>query len=162
MLGVGARRELAGRDPSRDGFDEALSADGREPALEFPQPRVALRTFNQGGYASRERRVDRDLGYMFHQPGDSLPGRPGRDVRHHVLVRGLESIRDQIELVVPVPVDRRLPDARSGRDGLDRERAVPGVGELGQGGLADDAPGSLDPRIEGPGIRPAMPRLCGL
>ncbi|HET9897848.1 MAG TPA: hypothetical protein VFQ44_23200 [Streptosporangiaceae bacterium] len=55
-------------------------------------------------------------------------------------MRALESIGDQVKLVAPVAVDRRLADLRAGRYRFNGERTIANLTQLVERGLPDDGP----------------------
>ena len=63
-------------------------------------------------------------------------------------LRRPDGVGDELELAVPVAVHRRLADAGTPRDPLDRERAVADVGELVERRLEDHRPRALDTGID--------------
>src|SRR5262249_55212595 len=59
----------------------------------------------------------------------------------------LEGVVDELEPAGPVPVDRALGHAGPSGDRFDGGAGVSAFGEEGDGGVEDDAPRALDPRV---------------
>ena len=75
-------------------------------------------------------------------------------------VEGLHRVGDQRGAVVPEAVDRAAGDPGAGRDAVDRERAVPALGKLVEGGLEDRGPRPPDPGVLGVALRHGWSLLC--
>ncbi len=98
--------------------------------MELPEPRIVLRALDKRWYAAGEGGVRGHLGHVPDKYSDLLGRRAARELRHHVLVRGLERVCYQVEFVPPEPVDRGLAHMRTSCDRLDRECAVAQRGQL--------------------------------
>jgi hypothetical protein len=84
--------------------------------LEFPEPKIALGTLDQGRNSDRERGVREYLGNVADEESDALARWKRSDVENHLLVARFQRIGDQVDFVGPVPVDRRFAHASSGGD----------------------------------------------
>ena len=146
--GVDVGRELPGLNASGDEVRQLRASPGRVPMVELSEPGIVAGALDQRGDAAGEGGVRGHVRDVAQERGYPLGGCARADVRHQVVVRALEGVGDDVELVPPVPVDRGLADSGPGRDGLDGERAVADRAEFLQRSLADDPPGSLDPRVD--------------
>src|SRR5215470_10678470 len=85
--------------------------------MEFAQPRVALGAVDQGGDAGGERGAADHLGDMMQDALDPLARRARGEVGRLLAMENVEGIGDQVELLGPMPVDRRFADARPSATG---------------------------------------------
>ncbi len=106
--------------------------------MKVPESGIPLGAFDERRDTAREQRIGEDFGDVTDQAGHPLSGRAGVVVWHHLLVRMLERIGDEIDPVLPVAVDRRLPDTGAPCDCLDGQCAVPDFGQFFEDGSTDD------------------------
>ena len=162
-LGIDGRVEIAFLDTAANQVDQRLASLGGVAVVKLAHARIALGAFDHRRDAAREGRIDDHLGDVSEQELDRLARRAIAEVGDHLLVEGLERVGDQVELVAPVPVDRRLPHAGTGSDRFDRDAPVADLGQLGNGRLEDHRPRALDPagrsgRRQGPRDELSMQR----
>jgi hypothetical protein len=104
--------------PRPESVDETCALHDRAPL-----PHESRKT-------SREGRIGDDIGDMAKDALKFLAGRAGNKLRVPLLLKQLERVGDERDLVRPMPVDRCFADAGSTGSGLYGERAVTPLTQL--------------------------------
>ena len=129
-LRMDARREVSGSDPVGDQRDERFARLGLEMMMKPPHCTISLRSLDESRKTRREGRICDDTGNVVKNALKFLAWCARNKLRVSLLLKQLERIGDQADLVWPMAVDRRFAHAGSTSSGLYGERAVTQFAQL--------------------------------
>src|SRR5262249_2715573 len=129
-LGIDARWKVSGRNATGNQLDGRLARLGLKLVMKPAYSAIALRAVDESRKTGREGRVRDDVGDVAQNALEFLTRRGGHKLRVALLLKQLERVGDECDLVRPMPIDRCFADAGATRSGFDRECAVADLAEL--------------------------------
>ena len=123
-------REVSRGNSTGDQRDGRFACLGLKAVMKPAHCTIPLRSLDESRKTGREGRIGDDIGDMAKNALKFLTWRAGSKLRVPLLLKQLERIGDQRDLIRPMPVDRCFADAGSTGSGLYGERAVTQLTEL--------------------------------
>src|SRR5262249_23657081 len=123
-LRIDPRREVSRGNSMGDQRNGWFACLGLEMVVKPPQGTVPLRPLDERWKAGRKERIRDDIGDMAKNALEFVARRTGYKFRVALLLKQLERIGDQRDLVWPMPVDRRFANASATCDRFYGERAI--------------------------------------